>query len=705
MAKHRLAGILLFVSVLAVFYASPVSQLTDSKYSVLLSETILRRHSVDLSYAQLKPDNNFPESVRDGRPYQTIFVKRRLLYYLGWGSSLLTLPAVAALNAAGISAIGRDGSYNRDGEMEIQRLLAALLAAGAIWVIFGIGLSAGLPASWAVSIAICTAFATQVWSTASRALWSQTVTLLLVSVAIWHLLSSEDGRTGFRPALTATLLSWMYFVRPASSTAIILISIYVLLTYPDELLPYIGAGSIWLAGFVVFSLYFFGTPLPPYYHETWWMSLAQTRHRLAGLLLSPSRGLLVYCPIVLFVLYLVAVYWRSLRHRRLVLLALGVIVVHLALLSTITLWWGGWSYGPRELTDTVPFFAMLGILGCRALLDDTTISLHGCAAIIAAGMVLFIISAIMNAPGALCESTLNWNAWANIGEHRERLWDWRHAQFVAALGAAPFSDWISQELDEIRRRLPQSAQAANHLERSISKNSGGPVIDGVNGVRVVHGVADGAAQFAPVVLLPSIHNALLSWWDADVPEPVVITGHGFDTRHGVGVGFFCACSGTGNLGPFFLNPGNTRLEADRITVKLPRSGSDALAIGSALLIVRNGGADHKYSLASNPVWVSVGAPITVRRVLQSGSLITVEGSGFSPQTIVNLYVGRPAANLGGLDAKGKPRIPPTLIGDSRLTFIVPADAEPGPAYVEVLNPPYQAFSSSFGNPGGEFALP
>ena len=121
--------------------------------------------------------------------------------------------------------------------------------------------------------------------------------------------------------------------------------------------------------------------------------------------------------------------------------------------------------------------------------------------------------------------------------------------------------------------------------------------------------------------------------------------------------------------------------------------------------MRNGGADHKYSLASNPVWVSVGAPITVRRVLQSGSLITVEGSGFSPQTIVNLYVGRPAANLGGLDAKGKPRIPPTLIGDSRLTFIVPADAEPGPAYVEVLNPPYQAFSSSFGNPGGEFALP
>jgi hypothetical protein len=46
-------------------------------------------------------------------------------------------------------------------------------------------------------------------------------------------------------------------------------------------------------------------------------------------------------------------------------------------------------------------------------------------------MLLLIASVAMNAPGALSESANMWNATPNIDTHPERLWDWRHPQFLA----------------------------------------------------------------------------------------------------------------------------------------------------------------------------------------------------------------------------------------------------------------------------------
>jgi hypothetical protein len=37
----------------------------------------------------------------------------------------------------------------------------------------------------------------------------------------------------------------------------------------------------------------------------------------------------------------------------------------------------------------------------------------------------------MNAPGALSRTANDWNATPNINTHPERLWDWRHAQFLS----------------------------------------------------------------------------------------------------------------------------------------------------------------------------------------------------------------------------------------------------------------------------------
>ena len=118
-------------------------------------------------------------------------------------------------------------------------------------------------------------------------------------------------------------------------------------------------------------------------------------------------------------------YWKDLKHKRLAIVALAAIGANLTMVSMLMLWWGGWSYGPRELTDTIPFYALLTMLGCRAFLDESSIGLQRAAATIAAGLVLLMLSVVMNAPGALSAAANAWNAWAHLEEHPDRLWDWR----------------------------------------------------------------------------------------------------------------------------------------------------------------------------------------------------------------------------------------------------------------------------------------
>jgi hypothetical protein len=435
--RQLVAGAIFFVA-FTIFYVSPNLQVFDSGYSMLLSEVILHGHSVDLSRIPLRfPPGVDPRYLRtDGYTYNIISEKGRRLYYMAWGGSILALPAVAVLNLTGISALTPTWHFDLAGEYRIQKILAALLMSILTLLIYYTGWLEGLPLSWAAVIALGTALGTQLWSTASRGLWEQTWLLLLLGVAILLLVACEVGRVTFRPIAFATLMSWMYFVRPMAGVPIIAISGYVLFTYQRAVPVYLITGLLWLAGFIACSMYYFGAPLPPCYHETWLFRLSGARQRLMAVLFSPSRGLFIYVPVLIFVLFLTARYWNSLRREKFVLMSLGVIVADLAVLSIFKRWWGGWCYGPRLLTDTVPFFVLLAILSCKAFLDDTSLPSHRRSAITSFGIAALVLSVLMNAPGALSYAAGSWTERLHPGLHEELLWDWSRAPFLAPLSLA-----------------------------------------------------------------------------------------------------------------------------------------------------------------------------------------------------------------------------------------------------------------------------
>ncbi|HJR06265.1 MAG TPA: hypothetical protein VJ842_03290 [Pyrinomonadaceae bacterium] len=433
----RATGAFLFFLTSIIFLALPLPHLADSKYSTLLSQSLVQRRTFNLDaykIPDLAPTQTY-NSASNTTVYQIEHAGGHFYHMFPPGSAVLSAPYVALLNLFRISASNPDGSYNSHGEKVIQASLASLLM-GALTAIFFFTSRLLLPLDWSVWIALGGALGTQVWSTASRAMWSDTWGIFLLGYVILLLLSDATGRRPFRPVWLATLLAWMYFVRPTYSIPITAITIYVLIYRRNLFVPFALTGAAWFAAFVAYSYFHFGQPLPFYYRASR-LKFDSFSIAFAGNLISPSRGLLTHVPALFFVAYLLLRYARELPHARLACVALGVIVLHLLVIAGFTPWWGGHSFGPRYTTGLVPWFVLLATLGVKAMLmwrekhAEAGGSL-GWRATLYAGAVLLVLSVLINGRGGITPDTLRWNVYPqNIDEHPERVWDWRHPQVLA----------------------------------------------------------------------------------------------------------------------------------------------------------------------------------------------------------------------------------------------------------------------------------
>src|SRR5688572_15624223 len=129
--RLTISAALVFGLTLLIFWFSPVHQITDSHYSMLLSESLLYHRSFKLdnyNIPRLAPAYH-DHTWKNGNIPQIELVDNHLYLYRPPGSSLLSLPYVALLNFFGISAANSDGTYNPRGEMQIETSLAALLMA------------------------------------------------------------------------------------------------------------------------------------------------------------------------------------------------------------------------------------------------------------------------------------------------------------------------------------------------------------------------------------------------------------------------------------------------------------------------------------------------------------------------------------------------------------------------------------------------
>lgn len=429
--KDCSAGALLFLVLLAIYWKGALWSVSDSRYMVLLSETLLRDKTFALD-AHVKPPLDpaeFPGPRHDGElPYQLARINGRIVYSYPNGTAVLSLPVVWLCNLSGRSVIGPDGRYRPEVEWRIQKIIACLLCAAFGALLFAIARQF-LPPSPAWVAAFMAGICTPVFSSLSRAVWSDTWVVVLAAAALLLAVRAERGAP-FHPLLAATLVSWAFFCRPTAAGPALALAGWTWLRRDRREFAWLaGAGAFWLLGFLVWSRTVLGEWLPSYYRQG--LSPAALPAGLAAQWLSPSRGMLVFSPVLLVAGWLGVRAWRAHLQRPLLSLCAAAIASVALPTAAYPTWWGGHSYGPRLLAGLVPWLALPGIIGWASLGGAAGKARRiALAALLAAGA----LSAAIHYQGAHNLFTAFWNGRPqDIDAVPGRAWDWRAPQFLAGI--------------------------------------------------------------------------------------------------------------------------------------------------------------------------------------------------------------------------------------------------------------------------------
>ena len=147
-----------------------------------------------------------------------------------------------------------------------------------------------------------------------------------------------------------------------------------------------------------------------------------------GLLISPSRGLLVYSPLVLVALFGV---FGTAKNASVGLPWLFLaFFAQFGVYSVYAVWWGGHTYGPRYLVDVLPLLAPAAALGVARLQTSRWLSTL-------AGLLL-CWSVVVAGAGAFIYPNEEWNTSPrDVDLYHDRLWDVRDNQIIRTLQADP----------------------------------------------------------------------------------------------------------------------------------------------------------------------------------------------------------------------------------------------------------------------------
>jgi len=406
----------IFAILLAIYAFSTVRTSSDSRWSLHTAMSLVRGHGGDLTeyMPALKRNDFYSIEYPGGRPHT----------YFPIGVSILAVPAVAIAWWVRPAFFEELQDHVPDG---FEKVVASIIGALAAVIFFRLIYSQFESLGTALAGTAIFALGTSMWSTATRALWQHGPLVLMFTIVM--LLTVGARR---RPALVqyaGLALAMAYIIRPTAAVAIVIISIYVFVFYRAWFLRYVGWAMVAAVPWIVFNYSIYGALLPPYYAASRLAAPSSFTAGLLGILFSPSRGLLVFTPVMVFAISGFALSLREPEQRPLHI-AFGVIVIGIT--SIIAAWpegwWGGHSFGPRLMTDVVPFLAYF-----------VTFNFHLPAAAgrrasmwLSVGVAIFAaVGVVIHAQGALRTAPNYWNVIPNnIDLNLSRLWDWNDPQFL-----------------------------------------------------------------------------------------------------------------------------------------------------------------------------------------------------------------------------------------------------------------------------------
>ena len=303
---------------------------------------------------------------------------------------------------------------------------AVLCSVGAVFLYLILRLVFDQPIRPAFVGVLLFSFCSFYWSYSRMAFDGVLCAILLLAAMLCLFLFARRRETWLLIAAFA-LLGYGFITRLSMLLAIVAAGIYLLLVLGPRLKQVRHAAivaSLTLAPFVAWQLYYnhlrtgnyFMSPVqsPKYFDNG---LTGNVFVGLLGLLFSPGKSILVYCPPALLSLFLVRKFYRTARNEAVFVVALSVfwLLLHAKLHS----WYGAWGWGPRHFITVTPVMAIPFLVERFSLrwLPAKVLA----AATLSFGFLLGIASIIVNyqyrtqlaLPGGGLETTWVWSITGN----------------------------------------------------------------------------------------------------------------------------------------------------------------------------------------------------------------------------------------------------------------------------------------------------
>jgi Dolichyl-phosphate-mannose-protein mannosyltransferase len=304
---------------------------------------------------------------------------------------------------------------------DLEKLSATLITAlSVVLLLFAVRRLTNERVAW--YIAIVYAFATSSFSSSSQALWQHGPSQLFLTLTIYWLVKGIDGPRF--SAYAGLALGSAIICRPSNAVMAIPIAAYVLLKRRDQFVGFSLATLPPLLLFMAYNMHYNGSPvstgfavgiIDPSRLRSIGAHLFKTPlHKgLAGVLVSPGRGLFIYSPILLFAFVGMAMVWRNPKQVLLKYLSVAPLLIILLTAKWIN-WWGGGSYGPRLLADITPILCLY-LYPPVEKAQARPLQKYAIVCLTALSISLHALRVFGGG---------DWNGHPNVDWHPERLWSW-----------------------------------------------------------------------------------------------------------------------------------------------------------------------------------------------------------------------------------------------------------------------------------------
>ncbi|MEQ9483184.1 hypothetical protein [Coleofasciculus sp. F4-SAH-05] len=316
-----------------------------------------------------------------------------------------------------------------------EKLAASLVTASSV-VVFYLASKLKFSEKIAVISTFIFAFATNTWMTSSQGLWQHGASNFAVIVIIFCLLKVNHTTVQKNKLLFLVIAGMMGgllpIIRPTSTLFLVAALAYsVVINRFNNLFFLLGMLSI-LPG-LMWNLYYFNNLTGGYSQvgQSWYSFTLDTfLESSLGTLISPSRGVLLFSPILIY--SFIGAY-NLFKHRfrkdeQLILCMTTAVILLFFNYCFYLVWWAGHSYGPRFMTDIMP-------VACYvinySLIDVTQKPVIYKKKIFSSFVFLSLLmfSLFTQIVGAFGHKGFDWNGYPlNIDTYRFRLWQLKDNQ-------------------------------------------------------------------------------------------------------------------------------------------------------------------------------------------------------------------------------------------------------------------------------------